>query len=139
MKIYDTVLQNTRVPLTHRRERTFAGRACVTCAGVTRNRYFISGCACYVCRGRRCGHSKIMIKFLMGCNSNKLYIMRLSDKNARASVAFCFCCRPADCHRAAGNHEYVKELSKQVFSKQQRIQVDQKLVAAQQQEFRTVS
>jgi hypothetical protein len=65
--------------------------------------------------------------------------MRLSDKNVCASVTLCFCCRPADCHRAAGNHEYVKELSKQVFSKQQRLQVDQKLVAAQQEEFRMVS
>jgi len=64
--------------------------------------------------------------------------MCLSDKNICALAALCFCCRPADCHRATGNHEYVKELSKQVFSKQQRLQVDQKLVAAHQQEFRTV-
>lgn len=65
--------------------------------------------------------------------------MCLSDKNLCASAVLCCCFRPADCHRAAGNHEYVKELSKQVFSKQQRLQVDQKLIAAQQQEFRRVS
>ena len=66
--------------------------------------------------------------------------MCLSDKNVCVSAAFFFVfCRPADCHRAAGSHEYVKELSKQVFSKQQRLQVDQKLVASEQQEFRTVS
>jgi len=65
--------------------------------------------------------------------------MCLSDENVCASAALCFCCRPADCHRAAGNHEYVKELSKQVFSKQQRLQVDQKLVAVQQREFCKVS
>lgn len=91
-KNYDTVLQNTRthVPLTHRRGLNFAGSACVTCAGVTRNRYFIAECACYERRGRRCSHSKTVIKFLTGCSSNNLYIMCLLDKNVCASAALLF-------------------------------------------------
>jgi hypothetical protein len=71
----------------------------------------------------------------VGCNSYRiaypaLYVMYLPDKEVCALVARFSCCRPADCQRAAGNHEYVKELSKQVFSKQQRVQVDEKLFSA---------
>jgi hypothetical protein len=49
-----------------------------------------------------------------------------ADKEALPVRYACF--RPADCQRSAGNHEYVQELSQQVFSKQQRVQVYMRIV-----------